>query len=259
MTLSNITSLRSKVPQGREAGAGLRLLAARLGSRQPGAIAAATSGAGRCNRGVGGRRAPMTSLGPRPSLHLSDWHRRRSQWGHGSASTCRYRDLAEGAPAWLGLRRQALDRASAGRAFAIAAVNWPAYAGAAPSSGHGTEPRPPFRLRRIVAAAESVGHRPTLRCRSRSALWRSATRRSPPSWEFGRSISPSFLPLCVGRAEGREGALGAIQHYPSYSAGSLVSASDRRGGCDEAGPPNEPRRGTGRTSTGPSERTHGPL
>jgi len=27
-----------------------------------------------------------------------------------------------------------------------------------PLSGHGTEPRPPFGLRRIVAAAESVSH-----------------------------------------------------------------------------------------------------
>ena len=84
------------------------------------------------------------------------------------------------------------------------------------SSGQGTEPRPPFRLRRIIVAAESVGHaaHPPLAVTVCPLALRYATQS--PEWGV-RSIHIAFLPASLSGSRGRERgmALRAVGRYPS--------------------------------------------
>ena len=173
------------------------------------------SGAGRCSRGSRGLGPPSVARGPLPSPRPSRGRRRRSPGGHVPASTCRYRALAEGAPAWPA-RRQPPGCTPRRRARLFTAVIPAPTRERRLSSGQGTEPRPPFRLRRIIVAAESVGHAadPPLAVTVCPLALRYATQ--PPEWGV-RSIHIAFLPASLSGSRGRERgiALRAIRRYPS--------------------------------------------
>ena len=160
------------------------------------------SAAGRCSRGSRGLGPPSVARGPLPSPRPSRGRRRRSPGGHVPASTCRYRALAEGAPAWLA-RRQPPGCTPRRRARLFTAVISGAYAGTAPFErpGHGAAtsvPSPPHRRgggkRRPRGPPSAGGHGLPFGAPLRDAVPR-----------VGSSVDPYRLPSCLSEWVARKG------------------------------------------------------
>ena len=160
------------------------------------------SAAGRCSRGSRGLGPPSVARGPLPSPRPSRGRRRRSPGGHVPASTCRYRALAEGAPAWLA-RRQPPGCTPRRRARLFTAVISGAYAGTArfERPGHGAAtsvPSPPHRRgggkRRPRGRPSAGGHGLPFGAPLRDAAPR-----------VGSSVDPYRLPSCLSEWVARKG------------------------------------------------------